>query len=1678
MLIEMCLRRLAACLSALVAFSFLGIAGARAQQDPPLPAILGFGEAVVTGFSGVVPSDPKTPRPPNRTPIDLTFIDLNGPSARIVDLARPDDIWDARLWPAGKPRDVLAKDVGQVFGIALDDEGAPNVYLGATSAFGLQIVRRAADGTFERLKAGVAGAQWQNGQFGLALQGGAGSIYKVDGRTGVVTLFANVMLDGVPNPGPALGNLAYDARHKQIFVSDLYTGMIHRFSTSDGTEGGPAFDHGVIGRAAGQLAPLPFNPRDRPNITVAKFNSTSPESWGYAPPERRVWGLAVWQGRLYYSTRNGDAKDGPQIWSVGLATDGGFAADPRWELDVPAQPGPYAVSDIAFSRQGAMILAQRAPVAGSYDYTAFTKPAEPRVLRYWLEKPDDAKTPSKWIAQPEEYAVGFPGTHRNTNGGVALGYGYAYGQDKRLGMAACEYSLWTTGQNLRNAPALRAQLEQGGPLVVHGLQGSPASPVRTFNEPPQTTYFIDYDDRFVDPAASGHLGSVRILPCAEGTVVDAGPGYVAEAPYVIGGPMTHTTGSGVTSTSGGGGGGGGGTGSTCIGSNCPPPPAPDPVDIAFEKTTGDAKFNEISGLWLIDFTLDVVNVGRPFTPWNSIGISDPVPPGFTYVGASGANWSCVLQTGTVDCAYHSGSIFNSGAHLAPLVLHFTATAPGKYQNCAVAGVSSRHGVVETNLDNNRDCAEVEIDPKPIDVAIKKTVGPVKFDAQSGTWTIEFTLDVSNAGPSFTPGNAIVVSDPVPAGLTFIGVSGTNWQCPAGPPPPLSSGNLQCTYVYGSGVFNNGAHFNSLVVTATTKTAGKYENCATVAVAPEHGIHETVLATNRDCATVEVKSPLVDVGIAKSGTIAAPVHGPIPGPLAVTFNLAVTNIGAAFTGTNAITVTDIVPAGMTFTAATGPNWNCATLPVAAGGTLTCSYTGTGPAAPGAALGTIAIVGTVTGDGPWTNCADVAIASSAGTDANLANNHACATLTKGGFISVVTPPPVPHACGVNVIFVVDESGSIASPSNNTFNITSALTSAASVFNMNGSKAAVVHFSDNAQVALPLSTATYGTITAGYAPSGGTNWEAGLAKAQTLLGSAGANTIIVFVTDGIPTAYLDNAGGVQFTTDSVLATNQAIPVVNQIYASGIPILGIGIGSVSTHLNALLGGNVQTTTFSGLNGALTGLARQLCPGLYLAKSISPTYVNFHYTTSHQVPVTLTLTNTGGAASNVIVVDALPPELTNPTGFTTSSGTASGNPVTWAIPSLAAGATATLTFQATIATSSPPPTDGSWHCIRNFAQVTSAGGVAQAPADLMANAVTGPVHQPDEASAQVCVKDYVQVPTPCNGPPTLSVKKTTASEVCKPAPQGGTSTNPCTFTVTVTANCQPFSGPVRFGEGVFSGSSSTPINVPIASVTSTPATTCVWGTSSPTSCVANVTLLPYQAMTFTVTLAGPIADGSYRNCFLADGLAPLPTDFNTAYTHVNPTTSTSGGLWGNCTNFIVANPSQMPPPPPPPPVRRVNVPPTTCTVPFVPGAAAGTCVCPQGTAQRGRECVRPPSPQACVAPFVPGASPGTCACPQGTAQQGRDCVRTPQQQACAPPMVASSTPGVCVCPQGTMQQGRECITPRTGGTMPPFVNIPNIFGPGPGTRPDEPRQPGTGTPNRPRADEPRQPSPGGDLRR
>ena len=100
-----------------------------------------------------------------------------------------------------------------------------------------------------------------------------------------------------------------------------------------------------------------------------------------------VYGMAVHNGRLYYAVTGG-----LQIWSVGLGDDGSFSGDARWELDVKSLPGTGPITDIAFDKQGRMVLAQRGDQRGSYDFSVFAEAGKSAVVRYYLEQPDDPNT--------------------------------------------------------------------------------------------------------------------------------------------------------------------------------------------------------------------------------------------------------------------------------------------------------------------------------------------------------------------------------------------------------------------------------------------------------------------------------------------------------------------------------------------------------------------------------------------------------------------------------------------------------------------------------------------------------------------------------------------------------------------------------------------------------------------------------------------------------------------------------------------------------------------------------------------------------------------------------------------------------------------------------------------------------------------------------------------------------------------------------------------------------------------------------------------------------------------------------------------------------------------------------------------------------------------------------------
>ena len=466
----------------------LAFGPARAQQ-----AIVNPGDAVVTGFAGVAAEQ----APQGANPFDYVGIDLGGASARVVDLSA--------LGPQGaesaapKPFTVTPAEVGQVFGVALDDADPPNIYLAATSAYGLSIGVPDASGGVKRVERGEAGAQFVPGQFGPPEAGGGpGSIWRIDGTTGDVSLFATVGNAG--SDVASLGGLAYDPATRQIFAADLTTGIVYRYGL-DGTQQG-TYDHGVEGRPEAGLPAVPLAAMSPVDITSPSFDTTNPSTWGFAPPARRVFALAVHDHRLFYSIAQG-----PQVWSVQINPDGTVTGDARMEVEVPSLQDGVEITAITFDGQGRMYLAERGATTGDYSMYALANGGSSRVLRYLPEGP------GHWQPSPQQYSVGMAPNYDNANGGVALGYGYTQqGDSAVIDYNACGATVWSTGGRLLDPGDPNAA--PGSFPYVDGLQGNATDLVQPQNTPPTASWFVDYDDKAGYPEFRGYMGAIATLPCA------------------------------------------------------------------------------------------------------------------------------------------------------------------------------------------------------------------------------------------------------------------------------------------------------------------------------------------------------------------------------------------------------------------------------------------------------------------------------------------------------------------------------------------------------------------------------------------------------------------------------------------------------------------------------------------------------------------------------------------------------------------------------------------------------------------------------------------------------------------------------------------------------------------------------------------------------------------------------------------------------------------------------------------------------------------------------------------------------------------------------------------------------------------------------------------------------------
>jgi uncharacterized repeat protein (TIGR01451 family) len=239
-----------------------------------------------------------------------------------------------------------------------------------------------------------------------------------------------------------------------------------------------------------------------------------------------------------------------------------------------------------------------------------------------------------------------------------------------------------------------------------------------------------------------------------------------------------------------------------------------------------------------------------------------------------------------------------------------------------------------------------------------------------------------------------------------------------------------------------------------------------------------------------------------------------------------------------------------------------------------------------------------------------------------------------IEVTAPtknPDLAPRCGINVILILDESGSI-NPDGPT-DYAPAVRSAAKAFldslSGTGSKVALIAFSTTAKEEIPYTTVDSASITGTftpylnnqYKPGGWTNWEDAFKEAKETNTKGPVANMVVFITDGDPTARnQDGTAVTNLVEGEALALTKAQTESDRVKAQGSHIFAIGVGSAvqketsARRLTAVSGAQqypdadfeqadyTLVEEFDDLAQALRDLAIELCQAsVTVTKKIDP---------------------------------------------------------------------------------------------------------------------------------------------------------------------------------------------------------------------------------------------------------------------------------------------------------------------------------------------------------------------------------------------------------------------------------------------------------------------------------------------
>ena len=381
----------------------------------------------------------------------------------------------------------------------------------------------------------------------------------------------------------------------------------------------------------------------------------------------------------------------------------------------------------------------------------------------------------------------------------------------------------------------------------------------------------------------------------------------------------------------------------------------------------------------IVFTVTLTNLSANTA--TNIVVRDILPDGLTFVSANLGAYDSVTGTWSI-------ASLNGGANIA-LTITATVENTGPFTNTAEVIASDQQ---DTNTGNDTDSVTVT----PLKADISLAINPTNAGHIAIGNNVTFTITVTNANsPDSTAAADVDVQTVLASGVAYV-----------------SDTPSQGTYNSGTGVWDvgsvpiNGTATLTLTLTPTdTVTIAK--NVDVQVISSSQGDPDSVpndgAGDERVIGFFNSTTQQADLAITKTANA-----GPHTVGGSVTFTITVSNATSSsqHTATN-VTVTDVLPAGLTFVSAT---------PAAEYNSGTGVWTvGDVPFGAGNAR-SLQLVATIATKGIKTNMA--AITASDAADANNSNNSASASVTPlAADVSLVkSVAPQSATAGTNVTFTV--------------------------------------------------------------------------------------------------------------------------------------------------------------------------------------------------------------------------------------------------------------------------------------------------------------------------------------------------------------------------------------------------------------------------------------------------------------------------------------------------------------------------------------------------------------------------------------------------------------------------------------------------------------------------------------